>query len=381
MKMSSRLSTTWAKVLVLAAPMLAVMVGLTGCATAGQTRTARLVENGQRPGRLEIVTPEVFELVMVAVALAEKDQPRSSRIWRGEDYYDRVLAHFGPFANHRAVRRMRFGPGYERYMSVRENSAAYVFEGDRIVHGGVYGDLFRPNRFEQYRADLESFARESGFRAFYERESAYFAGLREVYRQRMDVDGMRTWLEDRFPERYDSYRIVFSPLLGQSHSTTRFEDGGFTQCVMFVPGPTAGPTTGDAAYDLARRQVLVFTEIDHNYVNPATARHVDAVERSMRPLPAWNNQPAYRTKVATFNEYMTWSVYLLYAEDEYELEPFKRIARVVERTMERDRGFPNFGAFHVVVRDVYRGRGEGELIPDLYPEILRRIAQSGPNAG
>src|SRR5690606_2091926 len=121
---------------------------------------------------------------------------------------------------------------------------------------------------------VEDFARQSGFRKFYKSNAAYYA--RQIKRQKelMPVRNMWQWLEEKFPgTKYQSYKIVFSPLIGGSHSTQNFvayyEDSFFKESVMFV----CGPDRYDQSAELSEKQKegllsgIVFTEIDHNYVN------------------------------------------------------------------------------------------------------------------
>lgn len=110
------------------------------------------------------------------------------------------------------------------------------------------------------------------------RQDARAAG--KALPQLLPVRPMWTWLEREFPNtRYQSYRIVLSPLIGGSHSTQRYfaEDGAkvFGENVMFVCGTAhldAIPTLGEKQKE-GLMSGIVFTEIDHNYVNPATEKH------------------------------------------------------------------------------------------------------------
>lgn len=96
-------------------------------------------------------------------------------------------------------------------------------------------------------------------------------------------------LEEEFPARYDTYAVVFFPLIGASHNTIRFEDEGFRECVMFVGGPDilAGQVDNPAREEafLSRH---VFTEIDHNYVNPVSAQYEVEIARALSDLDEWN---------------------------------------------------------------------------------------------
>lgn len=186
---------------------------------------------------------------------------------------------------------------------------------------------------------------------------------------------MWRWLETRFPVRYDRYRIVFSPLINGSHSTQRFTTGGVRETVMFIAGPDVVASTVDARLRTAHLERLVFTEIDHNYVNPATDRYSGAVRRIFDNVSFWNGDANnYRSPAATFNEYMTWAVFNLYARDAYDAATSAAIRENVITSMIRNRRFHKFREFEQVVQDVYAAAVSQPCIPNLYGEILRGAA-------
>jgi hypothetical protein len=119
----------------------------------------------------------------------------------------------------------------------------------------------------------------------------------------------------------------------------------------------------------------VFTEIDHNYVNPATDRFQGRVKHIFRDVSFWNRNPdTYRSSLATFNEYMTWAVFNLYARDNYDAAIAAAFRESVILSMVQSRRFPRFREFEQVVMEVYSAAGPQPCIPNLYAEILDRTA-------
>jgi len=195
------------------------------------------------------------------------------------------------------------------------------------------------------------------------------------YQDLVSIDRMWLWLEARFPERYNRYRIVFSPLINGSHSTQRYTSGGVRETVMFVAGPDIVPDTVDARIRTAQLERLVFTEIDHNYVNPATDRYAGLVRQLFKNVGFWNGDAnSYRSPTATFNEYMTWAVFNLYARDAYDPVTAAAIRESVIRSMVQNRRFHKFREFEGIVMDVYSAVVSQPCIPNLYGEILHRAA-------
>jgi hypothetical protein len=139
---------------------------------------------------------------------------------------------------------------------------------------------------------------------------------------------------------------------------------------MFVSGPGESKDTSNTIEQgcLSR---AVFTEIDHNYVNRVTTRHNERVRRVFADLDKWNQQENYRTAEMTFNEYMTWAVFVLYAHDAYEEKDADIIVtRSSVNTMVHHRKFVRFKEFAAELLRLYRSGPERRSIPDLYPAIL-----------
>ena len=215
---------------------------------------------------------------------------------------------------------------------------------------------------------------QSGFRAFFGERAAFYADQVRRYQELVSIDRMWLWLETRFPERYDRYTIVFSPLINGSHSTQRFTTGGTRETVMFIAGPDAAQNTADARLRTAQLERLVFTEIDHNYVNPATDRHSKRVREIFRDVTFWNGDRNYRSATATFNEYMTWAVFNLYARDTYDPVTAAAFRESVIQAMVRQRRFHKFREFEQIVMDVSAASGPRPCIPNLYGDVLDRAA-------
>jgi hypothetical protein len=318
-------------------------------------------------GRVLVEIPETFELANIAIAISERGLEDPYRVNKNGAYYQKVLDHFLPFQDHPLIAEpdlvRNFGYPF------RDNSICCRFDGNRIVPGGLYSSMRRPDLFRKHLAQLEDFARVSGFREFYRENLPFYREQIELYRQKVPVRQMWTWLEDRFPARHDCYKVVFSPLVGGSHETCSFANQGFSETIMFVSGPGESKDTSNKVEEglLAR---TVFTEIDHNYVNRVTDRYADRVDQALGDLDLWNHQENYRTVKMTFNEYMTWSVFLLYARDTYDADTFQQVNRHVVNQMVHSRKFVHFGQFNNRLLQLSTQGASDRSISDLYPAVL-----------
>ena len=123
--------------------------------------------------------------------------------------------------------------------------------------------------------------------------------------------------------------------------------------------------------DRAQEARTVFTEIDHNYVNPVTDLFGGRVKRVFADLDKWNEQNGYRSPYMTFNEYMTWAVFILYLNDTADTEEFfRQVSDAVVDQMIASRQFIRFRQFSDKLLELYKQRGPSETIVDLYPGIL-----------
>jgi hypothetical protein len=370
-------------------PMLAVAAGLFGVSAlfAGLTAAGTYWLDSQLPPaatsdtastRVEVAVPEVYELANIALALSDFTQTYRHTVFRKGPYYAEVMAHFGPYRSHRLIQRMngdiRGQAGWRGFYSFRENAVSYRFEGDRITLGDAFPTpIWRPNVFADYLSDLEDFARVSGFRHFYEAHREWYQGRVASYRARVPVDSMLRWLEARFPSRYGRNRVVFSPLIYGSHSTQRFSDAG-GQTIMFIAGPDVANDTLPRSIQNAQLARILFTEIDHNYVNPVSDRYSDRISQVFSDTRAWNHDTQagmYQSPYATFNEYMTWAVFLLYARDTYDSVTYGAVRRDVVAMMEGPRGFVRFGTFADRILRITPRDASSFSADAMYREVLR----------
>jgi len=353
--------------------LIAAVAG--GCGATGPpdlTAPAQPVD----PARVRIVVPEVYELANVILAMTAYGQSSLTLVRRSGEYYQRVGTVFGPFRTHPSMESLQLGGDdpVRRYYELRDNSFAYVWDGELIKRDPAYPTLWSPNAFREHLAQVQQFAEASRFRAFYTANAAYYRGFIERYRVIAEIDSIADWLEREFaPRRFDHYTVALSPLVFGSHSTHVVNTGAGSEAVIFVSGPdvTSGAGTS-AAVQKATVQRLVFTEIDHHFVNPVTEQYRSHVTDAFGPRSAWTTDGSsfYQSPVAVFNEYMTWAVFLLYIESRVGAEDFTEVVRQTTATMEGSRRFQRFGLFARELLRLSHERLPGSRVPALYPAIL-----------
>jgi hypothetical protein len=117
---------------------------------------------------------------------------------------------------------------------------------------------------------------------------------------------------------------------------------------MFLSAPNTyyNEAAVPTKYGVANMTRNLFTEVDHNYINPITnrAQNIRKVVRYFSDIDKWNRRDGYRRAALTFNEYMTWGVYLMFAYDFYNQEKFTlHLKNTIE--LMKYRGFYRFEDF------------------------------------
>jgi hypothetical protein len=328
------------------------------------------------PARVRIVVPEVYELTNVIIAMTSYGLDNSSLVYKSSSYYSDVSKAFLQYKSSAPMKELQLGDDdpLRRYYEMRDNSYTYVFDQGQIKHDPTYGTLRNPNTFSDKRTDIERFNDVSQFRAFYEQHSEYYRTFIERYRSLAEIDSMADWLEREFaPTRYDHYTVVLSPLVYGSHSAYNSTTSAGLEALMFVAGPdvTTPPTTS-AGVQKATIQRIVFTEIDHNFVNPVTTQYLSRVNSVFGNRAKWTTDASsfYGSAEAVFNEYMTWGVFLLYVESRVSSEDFQTVMQLTTQLMEGSRRFQRFGSFTQELLRLYHARTPGGRARELYPAIL-----------
>ncbi|MBI5217644.1 MAG: DUF4932 domain-containing protein [Bacteroidia bacterium] len=317
-----------------------------------------------------VETPEIFELVNVAYALSENGQKHPWMVNKKKNYYNEVRNYFAAYTTHPLILKLnkKVKKDYQYYFEERDNAYGYEFSNDKIVTNN-YKNL---HGIHTIGADLdlwEDFAKESKYKRFYEFHKEYYQQVIANIKKLLSLNRMWAWLENKFSNKYNSYKIVVSPLIYGSHSTSRVMDKDFIECIMFV---------SDAERDTSRYKPevfqglyarVVFTEIDHNYVNPVSEKFKKQIKTAMRDLNAWNNgKQGYDNTQMTFNEYMTWAVFSLYLKDNYLKDDFDAVNNKTVDMMVNYRGFTKFSEFDKKLLELYEKNPEN--IEGLYPEII-----------
>jgi hypothetical protein len=351
---------------------------VTSSASAQGNEEPLIVDNRwQYAEDLQVLIPEVFELANIAIALTDFGHSHPYYVNTDTPYYTDVLEHFSPYRDHPfvdAVQRLADDGGVDGFNFLKHRASASRFDGDEIVSDKER--LYLPTREDERRLEEElllaaSFARETSFRSFYEAHRPFYRERVAMFKAAIPARDAWNWLEEQFPQSsQERIRIYLSPLTGWSHFAVGKPD--YTDIYIFGPPEFVASKADEGTYTM-----VLFTELDHRYVNAVSREFAEDISEAFADVRLWNGQMGYRTPQLTFNEYMTWAVFCLYASDSYAAEDMAEIVRNTTEFMTTNRRFPRFAEFNDHLLTLYRNREAGVTVPDLYPLILEWARDRG----
>jgi hypothetical protein len=201
---------------------------------------------------------------------------------------------------------------------------------------------------------------------------------------------MKRWLDKNFPASndYDTYNIVFSPLVAYNQSTNWFESNGFKELQPHVnfpyPQDLARYAKDNKLSETAQivfRGNIVFTEINHGYINPEAEKYAERISRAISRRNFWVAEkmgPNYYGGNAAFNEYMNWGLVSLRIVDYVPAAEQENLLAAVESMMTKGRGFPQFEKFDKFLVDLYKNRKPNQTLADLFPQIIEWFEKNNP---
>jgi hypothetical protein len=305
---------------------------------------------------VSVSLPESVELALIIASLTPLGRESGGSIDRNGAYFAAVEAHFGSHAAHPAVTHLGSEFNLPRFVG---NAADFSFDATgALVESDSSGSLWGDRHNDLFRNDLESvrrFAEDTSFRRFFAAQAQLYAALVATTRAFVDPVDMRGWLDANFAARPGPVRIYVSPLMAGHHWTTLDKP----EQRLWISAPRA-PTKTVSRLDQLRYGRSIFTELDHAYVNPVTARHAQAVRGALGDRRMWADERAsrnYPTPELLFNEYMTYAVFLMYAADRLEDDELVALADHLSDLMVKSRGFIAFDRFAEEALARYRSRG------------------------
>lgn len=329
-----------------------------------------------------IEIPEIYELANIILYLSSCSDSTFNK--PKDKYTDKIDEYFACLKKHHLIKILNqkcIENKWPVYYGFRENSIYYKIDGDdQVLFDTPYKYVFydqtelKGGEFGNLLYLVQDFVKVSKFTDFFKSNRKYYYKLIKRQGELLPIHAMWTWLEKEFPYKFDHYKVIFSPLIQGSHSTQKFFKGSFvkpvySECLMFV---NAGKNMDEdlskpEKYKEAAFSGIVFTEIDHNYVNPSTSQFFNEIKTLLSDKNKWasiESQKNYGSEYSIFNEYMTHSLFCLYITENYTSEIAEGVIVNRIKLMER-RGYPKFKAFNTIILKEAKDRKKS--IYELYP--------------
>lgn len=299
-------------------------------------------------------------------------------------YYQEVKDHFTKYSKLPVVEKFNnlLNENIVNYIILSGNAYGFKFEGNKIVPTNVYNFPAKGigkyevkiNPIVTYLKDLEEFAKQSDYRKFYKKHTAYYESLKDEYKNYATINEQKEWLESRFDYKINSYRVLTSPLIAALNATHTFEDNNFKEILLFLPTIRSDKEWNEKMKK-AMNTRIIFTEIDHNYVGPVSNKNLDKINSIFNDRKKWVDEtnkgiPHYPNPLKVYDEYLTWGLFILYSYDKYgnDKELFDEIINNVNSVLIR-RGFIKAKEFNIELLKLYKD-SDDKKIENIYKPLL-----------
>jgi len=337
----------------------------------------------ENQGKSTVEINEVKELLTIMLAITDFGLENDDMFEQKGDYYQRVLKHFKPYKEEEIIKTMNslLMKNPLEYIFFTGNAQTYFLKNDVLVPNNAYilpankvaNVKIEVNPITTYKKEIEDFAKKSHFIEFYKSEKPFYDKIISDYEKYSNLRKQWNWLEKNFDTKINSYIVYTSALINGLNYTGGYENNNFHLIEMVLP--TIQKVEGRSEKNSeAFNTRSMFTEIDHNYVEKPSVKYKEELNIALREREKWVNTKTYGTEYypdgfKVFNEYMTYGVFILYAEEIYKSDTklLQEINNEVNSVM-IERGFIKMKEFNEELKSL---RNKKKKIDQLYPELIK----------
>lgn len=346
-----------------------------------------------RKGKTFIEIPEFYELVNIAIAMTPTGIADKNLVYQNSDYYRAVRAWFDKYRDHPLLAALDAQLKNQQYFNLKMNGYAFEFDKTgKIVSSKIFDRTGwgGENALRPFLEQLQAFSDATNFREFFRKNRKTYKAQIAFYRDTANIAEMKRWLDNNFPASsdYDTYNIIFSPLVAYNQSSNWFESNDFKELQPHVNFPYPQDLNrffkdskiSEKAAVIFRGNI-VFTEINHGYINPEADKYADRIAKAISNRDYWVDKkmgPGYYGGNAVFNEYMNWALVSLRIVDYVAAEEQDKLIAAIDEMMTKRRAFPQFEKFDKFLIELYKNRKPGQTLADLYPQIIEWFEQNSP---
>lgn len=339
----------------------------------------------ENQGKCTIEVNEVKELLMIMLSITNFGLANDDMFEQRGDYYQRVLKQFKPYKDEPIIKTMDslLTKNPLNYIFFTGNAQTYQLTNGTLIPNEVYilpaqkvADVkIDVNPITTYKKQIEDFIKKSNFSSFYKSEKPFYNDLTASYEKYANLKRQWDWLEKNFDTKVNAYIVYTSALINGLNYTGGYENNKFHLIEMVLPIIEIKNNKSEKANEVFNTRVM-FTEIDHNYVEKPSLKYKEEINQALKDRDKWVNTKVYGTEYypdghSVFNEYMTFGVFVLYAEEIYKDDPklLLEINNEIAALM-NERGFIKMKEFNEELK-ILKKNNKNKKIDNLYPKLIK----------
>ncbi len=181
-------------------------------------------------GSLNAEVPEAFELGYTILALTDLAQKDSTLIDKSTPYYKEVMARFGKFKDHRAVKVLdqTLSKHPEMFKNFRNGLYAFKMHDGRFVVKENYRIDVNRFGFTRFEHLFQDFYSDTHFDKFFAEHASQYAGMVAKANSFINYDAAQKMFND-----HKNYKLILSPLMKGQIGTMQISSGQYTELVIF----------------------------------------------------------------------------------------------------------------------------------------------------
>lgn len=319
----------------------------------------------------KIEIPETYELSNIILALTEYGITDKYEVQKNTDYYQKILTYFEPVKNHPLLDSVNYSrEKWEDYLSFRTDAVAFSFDDNgKLKRDFAFYTNPGHNPFDRNLDLIDDFVIKSNFRTFFSDNIDFYNQIINNYEDYNYVHETVAFLDSVVGGRKDDpnsiYKIILSPLVYRMNCHRQLAKNIEADFPSATEDFINGVSDDNDISERLNANHSIFTEKDHEYVNPITAKYINLVSSNF-DTKYWDYNSGYED-FNCFNEYMTWAVYDLFLVEKF--PDYAKELSTYWQYQNASRGFFAQNLFSDKVLELYQ-KNKGQKLESVYEPLL-----------
>lgn len=323
--------------------------------------------------KASIEIPETYELSNIILALTDYGISDKWEVQKSTDYYKEVLEFFKPMNNHPLLDSVNYSrENWEDYLSFRTDAVSFSFDNNgNLKREFKFYTNTGHNPFDKNLDLIRDFVIKSNFRTFFRKHQEFYNRLINNYSDYNYIKETIVFLDSKIGkskiDKHNSiYKIILSPLVYRMNCHRNLSDNIVADFPSATEDFVNGLNNNKNIEDRLNSNHLIFTEKDHEYINPITYKKLNLVKSNF-DTDIWDNNSGYQQE-NSFNEYLTWAVYELFLEEKF--PKYSDKLSTYWQYQNASRGFFAQNIFSEKVKELYKKKKK-EKFSEIYEPLLK----------